>query len=171
MKLHLGCGDIRIDGWVGVDVRPGPAVDLVADIASVDNLPRGCEAVYACHVLEHFGFHGVQPAALDVLAGWVSLLKPGGTCYLSVPDLQRVGAAIAATDNLAVQFNFMKCLYGGCEYEQNRHFIGFTYQLLGHVMHLAGLVDMQTFESFADDTSRFVLHGCPVSLNLKGTRP
>lgn len=170
MKYHLGCGDIRLDGWVNVDARPSPAVDLVCDLADVSQLPKGAEAVYACHVLEHFGFNGVTPSAGDVLRGWVGLLAPGGKCYISVPDLQKIGAAIADARCLVEQCNFMKCIYGGCEYPQNRHFSGFTDNLLVHVMTAAGLGDIQWFDSFAEDTSRFVLHGCNVSLNLVGTK-
>jgi len=170
-KLHLGCGDIRLPDWINVDARPGPAVDLVCDLADVSALPHSASAVYACHVLEHFGFNGVQPSAGEVLAGWVRLLEPGGECFISVPDLQAVGEAIAGTEDINAQFNFMKCIYGGCEYPQNRHFVGFTASLLESLMRASGLKLIQHFDSFAEDTSRFVLHGCDVSLNLVGTKP
>lgn len=171
LKYHLGCGDIHLDGWINVDARPGPAVDLVCDLADVSQLPNGASAVYACHVLEHFGFNGVTPSAGDVLAGWISLLKPGGECYISVPDLRRVGRAIAECEIGAHQFDFMKCIYGGCEYPQNRHFVGFTEDLLHMLMERCGLIDIGVFSSFAADTSRFILHSCDVSLNLVGTKP
>lgn len=173
MKLHLGCGDIRLQGWVNVDARQTLAADAVCDLADLGPVcdANGASAVYACHVLEHFGFNGVVPGAGDVLAHWVSRLAPGGKCFISVPDLQRVGAAIARTDDDRAQWNFMKCIYGGCEYSQNRHFIGFTYRLLADCMRAAGLVSIEPFAPFADDTSKFVLHGCAVSLNLKGTKP
>lgn len=171
IRYHLGCGDIRLPDWINVDARPGPAVDLICDLADVSQLPKGAGMVYACHVLEHFGFNGVTPSAGDVLRGWVDLLAPNGMCCISVPDLQRVGAAIAAAENPAVQFNFIKCIYGGCEYPQNRHFVGFTENLLRNLMESCGLVGVRRFNSFAADTSRFVLHGCDVSLNLVGMKP
>lgn len=170
LRYHLGCGDIRLPDWINVDTRPGPAVDLICDLADVSQLPKGAEAVYACHVLEHFGFNGVTPSAGDVLRGWVGLLASGGRCYISVPDLQKVGPAIAATDNPTEQFNFMKCIYGGCEYPQNRHFVGFTENLLCMLMEQCSLTCISRFGSFAEDTSRFNLHGCDVSLNLVGTK-
>jgi len=170
LRYHLGCGDIRLPGWINVDARPGPAVDLVCDLSDVSSLQGGAEAVYACHVLEHFGFNGVSPAATNVLLGWCNLLAPNGECFISVPDLQKVGRAISETGDIGEQFNFMKCIYGGCEYPQNRHFIGFTEPLLRNMMARAGLCHIQPFESFAEDTSRFVLHGCNVSLNLVGYR-
>lgn len=171
IRYHLGCGDIRLPDWINVDTRPGPAVDLICDLADVSQLPKGAGMVYACHVLEHFGFNGVTPSAGDVLRGWVDLLAPDGVCYISVPDLQKVGRAISETSDQGEQFNFMKCIYGGCEYPQNRHFIGFTEYLLAPLMRAAGLRNIRHFRSFAADTSRFILHGCDVSLNLMGTKP
>lgn len=172
MKLHLGCGDIRLTGWLNVDVRDCAGGDVKCDLTDLSPICGEGEAsaIYACHVLEHFGFNGVTPRAADVLRHWVTRLKPGGECFISVPDLQKVGLAIATETNPGAHFNFMKCLYGGCEYPQNRHFIGFTRPLLEYWMQGAGLASFETFEPFADDTSRFVLHGCAVSLNLKGTR-
>lgn len=172
MKLHLGCGDIRIEGWHGVDARGGAAVDTVSRLEQVGRYfdANSIDAIYACHVLEHFGFNGVKPDALDALTGWVRLLKPGGECFISVPDLRKAAQGILGAGSIGAQFNFMKLIYGGCEYPENRHFIGFTDELLRRMMVAAGLRDIVPFESFANDTSRFVLHGIDVSLNLKGVR-
>ena len=172
MKLHLGCGAIRIPGWQGVDARPGPAVDLVCRLEAISDhfAPDSIDAIYACHVLEHFGFNGVQPSADAALTSWVNLLKPGGELFVSVPDLRQAARGILACETIHAQFNFMKLIYGGCEYPENRHFIGFTVELLCRLMNGAGLSGIRMFEPFAEDTSKFVLHGLPVSLNMVGTR-
>lgn len=172
MKLHLGCGDIRIEGWYGVDARRSAGADVVCRLEDIWHrfAPASIEAIYACHVLEHFGFNGVRPDAQEAVSGWAELLKPGGEMFISVPDLRQAARGILGAETLGAQFNFMKLLYGGCEYPENRHFIGFTAELLAHMMRAAGLRDIKTFEPFADDTSKFVLHGLPVSLNLKGMK-
>lgn len=172
MKLHLGCGDIRLTGWLNVDVRECKGGDVQCDLTDLSPVCGEGEAtaIYACHVLEHFGFNGVTPRAADVLRHWVSRLEKGGEILISVPDLQKVGAAIAATDNSYEQWCFMKCIYGGCEYPQNRHFVGYTRQLLTEQMAVSGLTEIEPFVPFVDDTSRFVLHGCDVSLNLRGVK-
>jgi predicted SAM-dependent methyltransferase len=172
MKLHLGCGEIRLDGWVNIDARDTPAVDAVCDLTELSSVapPQSCDAIYACHVLEHFGFGCAKPTAFDVCRHWVSRLRIEGELFISVPDLQKVGAAIAGSQSFLSDWEFMKCLYVGCEYPQNRHFSGFTRRLLAPMLTEAGLSEIQNFESFAPDTSRFVLHGCDVSLNMKGRR-
>lgn len=173
MKLHLGCGEIHLDGWTNIDCRHTPAADRVMDIAHLEPGAFGepIEAIYACHVLEHFGFACALPTAAEVMLRWARLLRPGGTLFISVPNLRAIGAAIASTDSPLVQWNFTKAIYGGCEYPTNRHFIGFTPELLAEMMRATGLQEIGPFEPFAEDTSKFVLHGVPISLNLKGRRP
>lgn len=172
MKLHIGCGHIRLDGWVNIDARHTTAADLVCDVTRIhEHIKEPAEAIYACHVLEHFGFGVCQPDAEIVLRSWVTLLAPGGTLYLSVPDLRQVAIGIMTADSADADFDYMRCLYGGCEYAENRHFVGFTRRLLEGMMAHVGLKDIEPFEPFAEDTSRFVLHGVPVSLNLEGVKP
>lgn len=173
LKLHLGCGQIHLDGWQNIDVRPTAAADRVLDIAALqpEMFREPITDIYACHVLEHFGFGVAEPSAQSVLASWARLLEPGGRLFISVPDLRAVGAALARGSNLWEDWNWTKCLYGGCEYPTNRHFIGFTELTLRMFFTNAGLIDVTKFESFARDTSAFVLHETFVSLNLRGVRP
>lgn len=54
MKLHLGCGRTIMRGWVNVDIRPGPGVDVVTDLE--EKLPwedDTVEEVLCVHTLEH----------------------------------------------------------------------------------------------------------------------
>jgi len=56
MRLNLGCGrDIR-DGWVNIDCRPAPGVDVVCDFGGKTVLPFGDDTVTlseGSHVIEH----------------------------------------------------------------------------------------------------------------------
>lgn len=81
LKINLGCGSKRIDGFVGVDI--GPGADVTMDVASfLQALPDGCVAeIYSRHFLEH-----VEPGALlPLLRQMDRVLKPGGTLKLIVP--------------------------------------------------------------------------------------
>jgi len=62
--------------YVGVDLRAGPGVDVVADAATVDGL-EDFDVLVCCEVLEHTP----DPAAL-ITAAWRSL-KPGGALILT----------------------------------------------------------------------------------------
>lgn len=89
MKLHIGCGNRVITGFVHVDVLP---LGHLGARARVDALPfadGAFELAYASHVLEHFGRHEQRA----VLAEWRRILAPGGWLRVAVPDF---GAVVAA---------------------------------------------------------------------------
>lgn len=83
MKLNLGCGTLRIPGFVGVDFEPGPTVDRVVDLSRVPwpFETASAEEIRAWHFLEHlpgYSFHD----AMDEIA---RILRPGGLLYVKVP--------------------------------------------------------------------------------------
>lgn len=54
MKLDIGYGAGKAEGFVGIDIRDLPGVDIVADITKGVDLPDGCaEEVLLSHVMEH----------------------------------------------------------------------------------------------------------------------
>ena len=60
MKLNLGCNKKRIKGFKGVDLGDYPTVDIKCDIARLTPVrDNSCDAVYASHCLEHFGYKEV----------------------------------------------------------------------------------------------------------------
>lgn len=82
-RVHLGCGPHHVEGWVNVDLIPGPAVDVVAPC---DVLPWGSNTVdeiLAEHLIEHLTFYQFNRA----LAEWHRVLVPGGTLTVECPDL------------------------------------------------------------------------------------
>jgi hypothetical protein len=54
-KVELGCGSHKREGFFGIDIAPGPAVDMVLDIEH-DALPFADDSidhVYSSHTFEH----------------------------------------------------------------------------------------------------------------------
>lgn len=58
--------------WLGVDVRPGPCVDVVADAATYEGELGSFDLVICCEVFEH------TEAWLGIVANAARHLKPGG---------------------------------------------------------------------------------------------
>ena len=85
IRLNLGCSSDLFDtaeGWVNVDCRTLPGVDVVADLAAVPWPWADCsvDEVYASHVLEHLD----DP--LSAMQEIARILKPGGKVRIIVPN-------------------------------------------------------------------------------------
>jgi len=83
LRINLGCGNKRREGFIGVDVGDFPAVDVRRDVLEyLRSLPDGSvEEVYSRHFLEH-----LEPPALQELLSQVDrVLRPGGRIHFIVP--------------------------------------------------------------------------------------
>lgn len=80
IKLDIGCGEHKKEGYIGVDKIPFPGVDVVHNIE--DGLPFGnnsVDIIYAKHALEHlYKFDFVMDEIWRVL-------KPDGILEVIVP--------------------------------------------------------------------------------------
>lgn len=83
MKINLGGGMKKMEGWVNVDIRPFPQVDYVLDIGK-DKLPFEDNSVYeifADNVYEH-----LTPDQLFFsIEECFRVLKPKGFLTVAVP--------------------------------------------------------------------------------------
>jgi SAM-dependent methyltransferase len=82
MKLNLGCGHARMDGYTNVDVAPHEAVDVVCDLREPWPWEDGsAEAALAHHFVEHLD-------GMERVHFWNELyrvLAPGGQATIVVP--------------------------------------------------------------------------------------
>lgn len=85
ISLDIGCGGNKQPGFVGLDIRPLPGVDIVHDMEQIPYpIPDEiCNVILASHVVEHinparFGF-------VNVMNEWHRLLKPHGRLLISLP--------------------------------------------------------------------------------------
>jgi predicted SAM-dependent methyltransferase len=172
MKIHLGCGNRKLDGYVNVDARPDAAADEVADVGALP-FPDGSVAlIYACHVLEHVP----RPDLAGVLAEWRRVLRPDGTLRLAVPDFKALAALYAKGVPL---WRLVGPLHGRQNYPENTHFVAFDYDYLAWHLTEAGFHSVRRwtrtsaswdFPVFWDDYSRAEIDGVPISLNVEATR-
>ena len=57
MKLNLGSGKARIEGFTNLDIVPGDNIDLVADISrKIPLKDNSIEEIYCRHVLQYAHF-------------------------------------------------------------------------------------------------------------------
>lgn len=89
MKLHLGCGQVYLEGYVNIDyplsehtLQQKTVADKFADLRELTYKRKTVEEVRLHHVFEHFPRH----IALALLASWHTWLKRGGVIHIEVPD-------------------------------------------------------------------------------------
>jgi SAM-dependent methyltransferase len=177
-KLHLGCGNIRLDGFCNVDILQTAAVDVISDISKLDNFSNNSiELIYACHVLEHFS----HVEAEQVLSRWFDVLKPGGEIRISVPDIDRIVRIYV--DNwehfqTSSHSPWIGLLYGGQGDPYDFHKTGFNFCWLRFLMEKIGYESIAEYPHtphFIDGAIDASLANQPfgeyISLNLVAKKP
>lgn len=87
MRVDLGCGPRKPEGYFGIDRHPWPGVDIVADLAKGIPLEDSvADEIRAHDFLEHL------PDKIQSMNGIWRVLKPGGIADLVVPSTDGRGA-------------------------------------------------------------------------------
>ncbi len=165
-RLHIGGKEVK-EGWEILDAIPAAHVDHVGNARDLTRFPDATFAeLYASHVLEHFDFKDEIAA---VLREWRRVLKPGGTLYVSVPDMERL-CHLYITPRLAaeIRFQIMQMFFGGHLDKYDYHMTGLDESYLAHLLQQAGFrtVDrVSNFDLFRD-TSSVEVAGFRISLNV-----
>jgi predicted SAM-dependent methyltransferase len=83
IKLDVGCGGNKQAGFVGMDIRAIPGVDIVHDIEETPYpLPKECcSVILASHLVEHI----CPKRFINVMNEWWRLCKPGGQAWIAMP--------------------------------------------------------------------------------------
>jgi len=82
IKLNIGCGKVKLPGWVNIDIEPG--ADLVLDVRH--KLPfddNSVDYIFNEHFFEHLSFE----EGLKTLRDFHRCLKVGGVLRIAMPNL------------------------------------------------------------------------------------
>ena len=86
-KLHLGCGNKKLNGFTNIDCRHLPGVDEIQNVELLRSYKNNSiDLIYSAHVLEHFS----RWRYIHVLSRWFEILKPNGCLRISVPDFSKI---------------------------------------------------------------------------------
>lgn len=139
MRLHLGCGGIRIPGYINVDLILSAAVDEMWDIGALPVDDESIEIIYAASVLEHFS----RKQWRDILRHWYAKLEPGGTLRISVPDLDKITQWYR--DHRDVE-ELLGLLIGGQKDKLDWHGMIFDYATLVNALSEIGFVNITRYD-------------------------
>ncbi|MFV0420821.1 methyltransferase domain-containing protein [Oleidesulfovibrio sp.] len=103
LRLHLGCGENHLEGYVNIDYPPAhhavmrPKADIFADIKALHFPDNSLDEIRLHHVFEHFN----RVEALGLLIRWHRWLKVGGRLHIETPDL--AGSAKTILSNVPLK--------------------------------------------------------------------
>jgi len=142
VKLHLGCGQNYLDGYVNIDfpssehtIQEKSIADRLADITALRFESGSIDEVRLHHVFEHFR----RPQITGMLACWNSWMRMGGTVHIEVPDLGRMARVFANPfASFATRAVAERHLFGSHEAGWAAHYEGYDESLLRHMFTIFG---------------------------------
>jgi len=151
MKLHLGCGQVYLEGYINIDyplsehtVQEKSVADEFADLTKLTYKRKTVEEVRLHHVYEHFQRH----IALALLASWHTWLKRGGVIHIEVPDFDEsaklvVDPSVPERDRKVA----LRHIFGSNEAPWATHYEGWSVERLHEVLALLGFKNIKTEQS------------------------
>jgi predicted SAM-dependent methyltransferase len=138
LRLNLGCGHVMLPGYINVDQRDVPGVDIVADVGDLPLQESSVQELFSSHVLEHFPQEDLRRRLLPY---WRSLLVSKGSFRAIVPDGE---AMLAGLGNKTYAFEeFREVLFGAQDYDGDFHYNLFTPDSLRALVIEAGFVEIE----------------------------
>ena len=184
MKLHLGCGEKYLEGFVHVDLLEYNHIDYKTPIDDLHFAKdSSVEMIYASHVLEHTGRLNYE----KVLIEWYRVLKPKGVLRLAVPDFEAMAIMYVMARNTINQFklgSFLGPLYGKMQMGGQTIYHKTTYDFdgLSEVLKSVGIESVERYDwkdtehaDFDDHSQAYIPHmekdsGTLISLNVEGVK-
>lgn len=144
LKIHLGAGEINIQGWINVDARNFKHTHLVDQNFELNEFKDGTiSEIYLCHVLEHFSFED----SIKLLEKLYKKLAKGGLIRISVPDFAKLKFIYEETNNLEkVKFAIM----GGQNYENDYHKSIYDFKILSEILKKLNFTQIENWDSQKD---------------------
>lgn len=138
IRLNVGCGHIPLDGYLNIDGRELPGIDIVCDANSIPFENGSIKEILSAHLVEHFSCNILKSV---ILPHWFNLLETGGTLVTVAPDggamLEAVNAGTMSYDD------FREVLFGGQEYDNDFHYNMLTVDSFSALLNHVGFSDVK----------------------------
>jgi beta-1,4-mannosyl-glycoprotein beta-1,4-N-acetylglucosaminyltransferase len=139
IKLNLGCGDKKLDGYFNVDIK-NPAADLQWDVRTIPLKDNKVKEILAVHLLEHFQPEEISP----MLSEWHRVLEPNGKLILELPDIEELCKQFTI-GNKQERYRIINCIYGSPMPEFPHRFGWYWDILLDHLSGV-GFIDIKKLQ-------------------------
>lgn len=133
IRLNLGCGHVPLPGYLNVDRRALPGVDVVAEVDQLPFAKGEVAEICSAHLLEHFPLEQLRR---ELLPYWVSLLRADGVLRAIVPDGANMARAFVSEE---YSFETLRQVtFGGQDYDGDFHYNMFSVESLSQLLREAG---------------------------------
>lgn len=148
MKLHLGCGQNYLTGYINIDypldhhsVQTKSVADKFADLTNLRYKNSSVDEIRLHHVFEHFP----RAEAIALLISWRSWLKVGGTLRMEVPDFKKgILTYLSPLSSQKVKSLTLRHIFGSQEESWANHYEGWSKDNLVPLLYLLGFENIQT---------------------------
>lgn len=174
-KIYFGCGNVKQEGYINIDVRWTPAVDIMADLDwCAKNFHGKCHEFYISHLLEHFNSPGkAMRASSNTALGALNLINAmlitDGIVRVAVPDFRAL-AELYVQGRFPLFPRLHGRLMGEQNYYENQHACAFDREFLEYCLKYCHFGMIEEWdpenEGFSRDGSFDRLDERATSLNL-----
>ncbi|MDY6934502.1 MAG: hypothetical protein SVZ03_09815 [Spirochaetota bacterium] len=148
LKLHLGCGSVKLDGFINIDIENWAGkCDLIMDCVKLKKIKsKSVDYIFTHALLEHIPPYKTS----DTLIAWNRVLKIGGIILIEVPDLERIFEDWLVKGILSEK-EAINNIFGGNKKEKDKysaqdHLTGFTYTRLCNFLKECGFNNFKRIE-------------------------
>jgi len=139
IRLNIGSGKTKIEGFVSIDVMPG--ADIQGDFRTFNYKKSSVEEIYCSHTIEHFTFKEAD----EIFALFKKWLKPDGILWIAVPDEEIIFKFLSDGD---WSHYLIGLVYGNNRYETDIHKSGWCKNSLRKKVNEFGFKVVEEFKPF-----------------------
>jgi predicted SAM-dependent methyltransferase len=140
-KVNIGCGHIQPDGYINIDAREIPGVDIISSASKLPIDDDFLNEIYCSHLIEHFT---ELEFTRVVLPHWFNKIARQGILHITVPDAKSM--MVAYIDGEMSFDDLRKVTYGAQDYEGDFHYTMFTVESLSELLVQSGFARVELVE-------------------------
>ena len=159
LKVNVGSGHKALIGYINIDFRDLPEVDIACDATAMPFAPNSLLEIASSHLVEHYREYEFKTRLLPY---WFSLIKPGGSIRIICPNWQAMLDQLHSGKMSASQFKLLT--FGGQDYDGDDHYAMYTPDTLTALLDETGFKEIRILAVDRDNG------GCP-EMELIAAKP